>query len=247
MSRQIVNLLAILATILVNFLANFLPLNGLTTGEISGRFAVYFTPAGYVFSIWGVIYLWLLAYAIYQLAPAQRNDEYLQRIGWLFAYSCAANVAWLFLWHYLLFPLTVLAMLALLLLLIAIYLRLDRGRSAVSPATKWAAQIPFSIYLAWISVATIANVTVLLDYWDWSGWGVPAQAWFVVMLATGLAIAFAAAHPRRDIAYAAVIAWAYLGIAVKNPAPALVAIAGWAAAALAVLLLLAVILRKRPV
>ena len=97
--RQVVNLLATVATITINGLANALPLNGQTTGEISDRFDVYFVPAGYVFSIWGLIYLALSAFAVYQALPAQRENPHLRRIGYLFALSCVANSAWIFLWH----------------------------------------------------------------------------------------------------------------------------------------------------
>jgi hypothetical protein len=95
--RQVVNVLATIGVIAVNGLANALPLNGQTTGEISDRFDVFFVPAGYVFSIWGVIYLALLGFTIYQALPAQRDNPRLHRIGYLYALSCAANIAWLFL------------------------------------------------------------------------------------------------------------------------------------------------------
>ena len=119
--RQVVNVLAILLTIGINGLANALPLNGQTTGEISDRFQVYFVPVGYVFSIWGLIYLALIGFAVYQALPAQRENPRLRRVGALFELSCVANVAWLFLWHYEVFALTVVAMVTLLLSLIAIY------------------------------------------------------------------------------------------------------------------------------
>ena len=125
-------------------MANALPLNGQSTGEISDRFQVYFVPAGYVFSIWGLIYLGLGAFAVYQALPAQREDPRLRRIGYLFALSCLANVAWLFLWHYEQFALTVVAMLPLLLSLIAIYLRLEIGRVRVPAIEEWLVRVPFA-------------------------------------------------------------------------------------------------------
>ena len=98
--RQWLNVLAVLATLVVNGLANALPLNGQNTGAISDRFHVYFVPAGYVFAIWGIIYLGLIGFAIYQVLPAQRENPRLRRSGYSFALSCAANIIWLFLWHY---------------------------------------------------------------------------------------------------------------------------------------------------
>jgi benzodiazapine receptor len=237
--RQWVNVVAVIATIVVNGLANALPLNGLTTGEISDRFQVYFVPAGYVFSIWGVIYLALIGFAIYQLLPAQRENPRLLRVGYLFAASCAANVAWLFLWHYEQFELTVVAMTALLFLLIAIYLRLGIGRTAVPAAERWLVQVPFSIYLGWITVATVANVTSLLDYLNWGGWGISPEVWAVIILVVAGAIAAAVSLTRGDVAYMLVILWAFAGIAVKQADTAVVAVAAWVMTALMGLVLVA--------
>ena len=214
--RQAVNLLATVATITINGLANALPINGQTTGEISDRFDVYFVPAGYVFSIWGLIYLALSAFAVYQVLPAQREDRNLRRIGYLFALSCVANSAWIFLWHYEFFELTLVAMFGLLLSLIAMYLRLDIGRARISTAGKWLVHIPFSIYLGWITVATIANVTSVLYYLNWDGWGIRPEIWAVIMLVVGAGIASAVSISRGDVAYVLVIVWAFAGIAVKH-------------------------------
>jgi len=227
--RQAVNVLAVVGTIAINGLANALPLNGLTTGEISDRFDVYFVPAGYVFSIWGLIYLALIAFAVYQALPAQRENPRLRRVGYLFAVSCVANVAWLFLWHYERFLLTVVAMGTLLLSLIAIYLRLGIGRTRVPAAERWLVRVPFSIYLGWVTVATIANVTSLLDYVNWSGWGVSPEAWTVIMLVAATGIASAVSLTRGDVAYMLVIVWAFAGIGVKHAGTPVVAIAAWAA------------------
>ena len=222
-------------------MANALPINGQTTGEISDRFRVYFVPAGYVFSIWGLIYLALSAFAVYQALPAQRENPHLRRIGYLFALSCVANSTWIFLWHYEFFELTLVAMFGLLLSLIAIYLRLDIGRTRVSTAEKWLVHIPFSIYLGWITVATIANVTSVLYYLNWDGWGIRPQIWAVIMLIVGAGIASAVSISRGDVAYVLVIVWAFVGIAVKHAATSLVAVtAGLMALIIALTLLVGV-------
>jgi benzodiazapine receptor len=243
--RQWLNGLALVATVIVNGLANALPLNGQTTGEISDRFQVYFVPAGYVFSIWGLIYLGLGAFAVFQALPAQRENPRLRRTGYLFALSCLANGAWLVLWHYELFALTQAAMIALLLLLITIYLRLDIGRAEVSVAERWLVHVPFSIYLGWITVATIANATSLLDYLAWSGWGIGPQAWAVIMLIAATAIALAVGLTRRDIAYLLVIVWAFVGIAVKHSGTPVVSTAAWATAAVVGLVSIATVVRGK--
>jgi hypothetical protein len=245
--RQILVILATLATIGVNGLANALPINGKGTGEISDSFDVYFVPAGYVFSIWGLIYVGLLAYSIYQALPSQRENPSLQKIGYLYVGSCLANIAWIFLWHYLIFPLTLVAMLAILGFLIAIYLRLDICKAQVSSAEKWLVHIPFSIYLGWITVATIANATSLLDYLGWSGWGISPEVWTILMLLAAVVISGIMSFTRGDIAYSLVLIWAFIGIAVKHQDTSMVAAAAWVAALfVGLLLVLGVALNRKP-
>jgi hypothetical protein len=236
--RQILVVLATLATIGVNALASALPLNGQTTGEISDRFDVFFVPAGYVFSIWGLIYLALLAYSVFQALPAQAQDARLRSIGYLYILSAVANMAWIFLWHYEFFSLSVVAMLALLGLLIAIYLRLDIGHTKVSSAMKWLVHVPFSIYLGWITVATIANITSVLYFLQWNGWGISPEAWTLIMLAAAVIIGAAVSLTRGDVAYAAVLIWAFAGIAVKHEDTTIVAAAAWLAAAITAVFML---------
>ena len=243
LTRQILIVVAVVATIVVNGLANALPINGLTTGEISDRFPVYFTPAGYVFAIWGVIYLGLLAYAVYQALPAQRQSPRLRSIGVLFLAGSLANIAWILLWHYQLFPLTLVAMLVLLGTLAGIYLRLRIGRSSPPTIERLAVDLPFSIYLGWITVATIANVTALLNYWGWKGFGVSEEAWLVIVLAVALVIATLVALTRRDAAYLLVLAWAFAGIGVKHSAVMPVATAAWVATGYVLALVVVSLLR----
>jgi len=245
--RQWINVLALVGTIVVNALASILPLNGKTTGEISDQFKVYFVPAGYVFSIWGLIYLALLAFAIYQALPSQRDNPRLAGIGYYFALSCVANGAWIFLWHYGVMDWTIVVMLSLLFILMAIYLRLGIGRRRVAPVEKWLVHIPFSIYLGWITVATIANATALLDYLKWSGWGIGRETWFLIVLGAATAIATTVSLTRGDIAYMLVIVWAFAGIAVKHAGTPVVAMASWVAAGLAAAMLIvgALVQRQR--
>lgn len=244
--RASINLLVAIGTIAVNALANALPLNGQTTGEISDRFRVYFVPAGYVFSIWGLIYVGWLAFAIYQILPAQQKNPRLQRIGYLFALSGIANMAWLFLWHYEYFVLTFLVMLTLLFVLIAIYLRLQVGRAIVPSLEQWCVDVPFSLYLGWITVATIANITAVLNYLQWDGWGVQPQVWALLMLIAGSIITSIVILTRGDVAYALVILWAFVGIAMKHAGVPMVAIGAWAMTGLvALVLVMGLILGKR--
>jgi hypothetical protein len=222
--RQIINVAATVLTLLLNGLANALPINGQSTGAISDRFEVFFVPAGYVFSIWGVIYIALIAFTVYQALPAQRENPLLRRIGYLYAFSGLMNSIWILFWHYNIFSATMVVMLALLGSLIAIYLLLEIGQTPVSRTVKWLVHIPFSIYLGWITVATVANATSLLDYLNWDGFGISGQVWAIIMLLAATAITAGMILTRRDIAYSLVIIWAFIGIAVKQQETLLVAV-----------------------
>jgi translocator protein len=230
--RQVTVVIAVVATIVVNALANILPFNGQETGAISDRFAIYFVPAGYVFSIWGLIYLGLIAYAIFQALPAQRENPRLRSISGLFLLSSVANIAWIFLWHYEVFAATLPVMLVLLGSLIAIYLRLGTGLTQVSRAETWLVRVPFSVYLGWITVATVANATQLLYFLGWNGGALGPEVWTVIMLAVAVVLAWLMAITRRDIAYLLVLVWAFIGIASKHAGTPLVSNAAWIATAL---------------
>jgi hypothetical protein len=225
--RQISVIVAILGTLTINVLADVLPINGLNTGAISDTFHVYFVPAGYVFSIWGIIYIGLIAYAVFQALPSQKENPHLQSTGWWVVLGSLANCAWIFLWHYEQFVGTLAAMLILLATLIAVYLRLGINRFKVSTGETWAVRVPFSIYLGWITVATVANVTDVLDYTGWNQFGISAAIWMVVILAAVLLIAGLMNFLRRDVAFAVVLLWALAGIAVKFPAEGIVTYATW--------------------
>jgi hypothetical protein len=243
--RQIANVLTVLLALAVNILASTLPLNGQNTGEISDRFQVYFVPAGYVFSIWGVIYLGWIAFIIYQLQPSQKDNPRLRRLGYLFALSNLANAAWLFCWHYNQFGLSVLVMLALLGLLIASYLRLDVNRSRVSRTEYWSIDVMFSVYLGWITVATVANITDWLYFIGWDGFGIAAQTWAVIMLVVASLLGLLMALTRRDVGYLAVLVWAFAGIAVKQTSAPQVVLTAWIAAALMFGLAIVSLVRRR--
>ena len=245
-ARQISVVVTVLITLVVNGLANALPLNGQNTGQISDRFNVYFVPAGYVFSIWGLIYIGLIAYAIYQALPPQRENPRLRATGWWIALGGLANSAWIFLWHYNQFPLTLVAMLVLLATLIVTYLRLGVGRTTVTPGEKWAVHLPFSIYLGWITVATVANISDVLDFLKWDRFGIAPEIWMSIVLAVVLVIAVLMNFTRRDVAYAAVLLWALAGISVKQASVPAVVIPTWITFGLVALTLVAALFISKP-
>lgn len=239
-------LLAILATLTVNILSNFFPPEGLNIGEIANTLlkGVQITPANYAFAIWGLIYLGLIAYGIYQFRPAQRGNLTIRRVDYLLIIACIAQLAWVSLFTLRLFWLSVVAMLAILLPLIGAYLQLRIGRR-VSRERQWLAHVPFSIYLGWISVATIVNIASALYISGWGGWGISAEAWTVIMLIVGAMIAAIVAIHRADVAFTLVFLWAYVAIAIRqldNPSIWITAV--MAAIVLAVLLVFGRMRRK---
>lgn len=244
--RQVAVVVAIAITLVVNGLAETLPINGLTTKEISDRFSIYFVPADYVFSIWGLIYLGLILFAVYQALPNQRENPRLRRVGPWVVLSCLANSAWIFFWHYELFSLTIVAMVVLLASLIAIYLSLGIGRTSVALPERWFVRVPFSLYLGWVTVAAVANTTQFLEFIGWHGWGLSEEVWAVIMLVAATIIAGSVALTRRDVAYMLVIIWAFVGIAVKHAAVPLVSTAAWiTTGANVALLVVGALLRRR--
>jgi len=234
--RQIANLVSVIIALTVNILASALPLNGQNTGEISDRFQVYFVPAGYVFAIWGIIYIGWIVFTIFQFRADRKESPRLRRLGYLFALSGIFNAAWLFCWHYNQFGLSVLVMLILLGLLIASYLRLDVNRISVSTAERWSVDIPFSIYLGWITVATVANITDLLYLIEWNGFGIAPQVWAVIMIIVASVVGLSMTLTRKDAAYVFVLVWSFIGIAVKQVDVPNVATTAWIGAGAMLLL-----------
>jgi hypothetical protein len=220
LTLSILNLIGFLGTIVVNGLANALPLNNKTTGELSDQYPNLFVPAGLTFSIWGVIYILLAIFVIYGLVISVKNNTqktaFIENIGILFFISSLANIGWIFAWHYEILPLSLVLMLVILGSLITIYLRLRIGKSDSTPSERYLVHLPFSVYLGWITIATIANVTAVLVDINWNTFGLGEQFWAVVVIIVGIAIALSILLTRKDIFYCLVVDWALLGILLKR-------------------------------
>ncbi|MCW4043905.1 MAG: tryptophan-rich sensory protein [Candidatus Bathyarchaeota archaeon] len=242
---QVLNVAAYILTLVVNGLASAVALNGRTTAQVSDLYPTLVTPAGYVFSIWGVIYSLLLVFAVFQALPSQRENPFLGKISFLFVLSSFLNVFWLFLWHYDQIALSVVLMFALLATLIMIYLRLNIGKAAVTWKEKACVHLPFSVYLGWITVASIANVAAALVSVQWNGFGLASDLWGVLVIAVALLIALAVLATRKDAAYGLVLVWALVGIAVKQNAYPNIALATEASAIIIAIAVVAVTLFSR--
>lgn len=239
----IATLVGIIGTLAVNTLSNLIPPGGQSVGEIANTVlaGVLLTPANYAFAIWGLIYLGLIAYGIYQLRPAQRQDPTIRRVSQLLLVACGAQIGWIFLFTWQWFSLSILAMVAILLPLIGAYLHLGIGQTPVNRGRRWYAHYPFSIYLAWISVATVINVASALYAGGWGGWGLSPELWTVVMTVVSGAIAALVIWQRRDIAFTLVFLWAYGAIAARHSEVPLI----WGTAAIvSSLLLLGLLIRR---
>lgn len=236
-------LLGIIGTLAVNTLSNLIPPGGQNVGEIANTVlaGVLITPANYAFAIWGLIYLGLITYGIYQLRPGQRRDPVIRRTSQWLLVACVAQMGWIFLFTLQWFALSILAMLGILLPLIGAYLRLGIGPSPTRRGRRWCAHYPFSIYLAWITVATVINVASALYAAGWGGWGLSPEGWTGVMIAVSAAIAALVIWLRRDWAFTLVFLWAYGAIAARHSDVPLI----WAAAAIASGLLLVGLLIRR--
>lgn len=219
------NTLLFLGVLTVNFLANALPINGMNTGEISDLYPSLFTPAGITFSIWSVIYLALFAFVVYQWKI--RNGNYFPSLSKWFMLSCILNISWILVWHHLLPAISVLVMLLFLYVLIRIFI-LVHAMPISSRKEYVLLRFPFTLYLSWICVATIANVAAWLSSLDVVSSLSAQQALTVVMMMVAAMLALFIAMRFKDYAFPAVTLWALSGIAWKGLAtitPAAIAIA----------------------
>lgn len=217
--RQILTFAAIFGGIAFNTIFNnIFPLNGVPMGEVSNILFtnVQIIPADYAFAIWGLIYLGLIALAIYQIQPAQRQNPGLQRSGYLLVIASLAQCGWIYLFLARLFPLSTIAMLGILLPLIGVYRQLSSGQQPVSRAERWFVQIPIGLYLGWITVAMVVNVALSLYSLNWDGWGIAPTVWTVLMIIVSTAIAMLVIRQHQDITFALVVVWALIAIVIRQ-------------------------------
>jgi len=216
---KIVATLTYLGVIVVNFLANALPINNRSTGAISEAYPNLFTPAGLTFSIWGLIYLLLAGYILYQLGlfgrdKEEKKEELLKKVNLYFIISSLANIAWIFSWHYDFIGISVLIMGVLLFSLIKIADILNETK--LPKKEQLFIRLPFSVYFGWITIAAIANITVFLVSVNWNGFGISNQIWTIVILLAGLLIGSLRMQKDKIVFYGLVLIWAYLGILFKH-------------------------------
>jgi len=218
---QAANIIFFLLTVAFNYLSQAMPLNGKTTGELSDKYPNLFTPAPLTFSIWGVIYLALLVFVVWQAWPIRNEQRAGQRnvavsaLGWDFVLLCAVNMGWLFCWHYEFVTASVVVMLFTLGLLIRMNSLIFTQLSHTMDNRNFL-QIPFGLYLGWISVATVANITAWLVGRQWAGFGLSERLWTEIMMGVAVLLTVIVLFRWRNIPYALAVVWALLGIAIKQ-------------------------------
>ena len=202
-----INIILFAGMLVMNYLANALPLNNKTTGELSDSFPNLFVPAGLTFSIWGIIYLLLVAYCVVQFTGS--NKAVISDISWLFSLSCVLNALWIIFWHYGKLPLSLIVMVGLLVTLIWINTSIRELPFGIIKAT-------FGIYLGWICIATIANVTALLVNYNWAGFNIPPETWTIIMIITGTILIILTVYRLKNPFIGLAVVWAFIGIAIKR-------------------------------
>lgn len=201
------NLVLFAGMIVMNYLANALPLNNKNTGELSDSFPNLFVPAGITFSIWGIIYILLLVYSIVQFTGS--NQISISKISLAFGISCVLNALWIVTWHYGKLPLSLLVMAGMLVSLIYINMAIEHLPFGIIKAA-------FGIYLGWICIATIANVTALLINYNWNGFGISQETWTIVMIAIGALIVAVTIYRISNPFIGLAVIWAFTGIIIKR-------------------------------
>ncbi|HYC27158.1 MAG TPA: hypothetical protein VEB42_00060 [Chitinophagaceae bacterium] len=217
---QIMNIISFVAMIVVNGLADFLPINGQTTGQVSNQYPNLFVPAPVTFSIWLLIYSLLFLFCMYEGSTLFENEKkemdkkerVVEIIGYRFIVSCLLNIAWIFAWHFHYLFISVLIMLGLLWTLISIFQKVHAATTYAGRKARWFVYAPFSIYLGWITIAAIANITAFLVSIGWHGGGIPEWIWACIMIIVGTILGILMLLRKHNSFYALTVAWGLFGI-----------------------------------
>ncbi|MBP7822959.1 hypothetical protein KA050_01270 [Candidatus Gracilibacteria bacterium] len=221
MKFPLLNLVAYIFMVTLNALSIVIPLGGNTTQELSDKYNNLFTPIGFTFSIWSIIYTLLLVFSIIPLInyfgkKGQKNKFVEKNIGYLYAISCALNGAWILAWQYQYVGLSVIVMLGLLTTLIILHRNIQSTTGGLTWLDKYITRPAFSIYLGWISVATIANMAAWLVSISWSAWDISPVTWTTTMIVVATLLGMTMLLKHRDIFFNLVILWALYGIMSKR-------------------------------
>lgn len=212
------HLLVLLALVFWNYYSNTGAINNKTVGSVSDNLDNLFTPAGYAFAIWGIIYLGLLVLGIYMVVCAfksDNNNEFIAKAAPTLILAHLGNAVWLWFWLNEEAGISVIVMLFILGMLTLTVLRLNMQRW--DAPLKFIALVwwPIGLYFGWISVATIANISSYLGKLNWTG-GISEIAWTIIMIFIATLLALFMIFNRNMREYGAVFMWAFVAIAVRH-------------------------------
>jgi TspO/MBR family len=216
-SMKIATVVAVFGTIGANFLFNIFPPQGVKIADLANGVysSTLFIPASYAFSIWGLIYCGLIAFSLYQLRlPEPRYSFALATRPWLIL-ACVLQASWVYMFLQRSLLASTIVMIGLLLTIIRCYQLAEVGRRALSRWDRLFLHYPWSLYLGWISVATIVNVSITFKEYGWNGFGLPDPVWTIIMMAVATGLAVLLLKQRRDWLYAIVVAWALLALVLR--------------------------------
>jgi translocator protein len=240
----ILNVLSLAVTLSVSITTNIDEINVISTGDITNKFDILFKPSAYVFSIWSIIYMGLIVFAVFQILPAQLKSGFHGKIGIYFIVCNIANALWMYNWHYENFLLTVLLIIVMLYCLAKIYSHLEIGLTNVSLMEKLSAHFPFSFYTAWICIGTVVNIFVYIESRQWTGFGIPEYVWFSIALLASIALLFYIIYKRTDMAFGFVFLWSFVGIADQNAGHITASRISWIGVGIIICILIYGILKK---
>ncbi len=212
---KILMIIGLMLMLVVNMLANILPIGGVNSGEVSDSYPNLFAPAPITFMIWFLIYVLLIIFILYTLGVFKgSNNELIGKIGIPFIFSCVFNAAWIFSWHYKIIWLSMILILAIFISLLVIYIRINKFK--LECKEKWFVRLPFSIYFGWLTVATVGNVATMLVSFNLRGYGLSQPVWMIIIAIIAAIIGIATTLVKKDTFYGLVFIWAYAGILIKH-------------------------------
>ena len=252
--NALLNVAGLIFVLVLNSLANILPINGFNTGQISGFYPNYFVPAGFTFGIWSIIYIMLIGFVVCSIAAIgskidSNSKEVIQKASPLFQITCLLNGTWILLWHYLFLAASLIVMIMFLVVLIMLYNRISQFKYSITSFMRFWLYHTFVVYLGWISVATIANTTALFVGFGWQGNPMAPQTWSIVMILIALVLGFFFVGKKKEPAYGYVLSWAFFGIYASqmDQSRAVGIIAGFSVSVLLALTITVLIKRKKAI
>lgn len=207
---MISNIVILAITLFFNFLSSMGILNNITNAEVSGMYQTRITPAGFAFSIWGLIYVLLIitmGWVFYKRENA-KVAQVIDAIGYYFILASVANIVWTILFAYIQISLSTIAIVILLLSLTQILMRFKKLDMTINPLYS----LTFGLYSGWVLIATEVNIAAALVKIEWGGFGIDELVWATVIIVAAVAIVFYVTYRTTNAILPLPVAWGYYAI-----------------------------------